>query len=171
MLRLPDIYGSHSHAIRAGLDATADFHGGASVPIGRPLANLRAYVLDAQLQLAPVMVPGELMMSGIQVARGYLNRPDLTAEKFVANPYSNGHPHHERLYRTGTLIVPCHWMTKPVVLHSGTVLMWSVSVAGDLARWLPDGNLAFLGRMDYQVRCNMSHCHVQGGIGASAYAS
>ena len=71
------------------------------MPIGQPLANLRAYVLDAELQLLPVGVPGELMISGVQLARGYLKRPDLTAEKFIANPYSGGNPHHDRLYRTG----------------------------------------------------------------------
>ena len=85
----------------AGLDATAEFGGGKSVPIGRPLANLRAYVLDAQLQLVPLGVPGELMVSGVQVARGYLKRPDLTAQKFVSNPYAGGDAQHARLYRTG----------------------------------------------------------------------
>ena len=89
----------------AGLDATVDFQGGASVPIGRPLPNCRAYVLDERLQLVPVGVPGELMVSGIQLARGYLKRPDLTAEKFIANPYGGGRAHASRLYRTGTLTV------------------------------------------------------------------
>ena len=80
---------------------TAEFAGGASVPIGRPIDNLRCYVLDAKLQLLPVGVPGELMVSGIQLARGYLKRPDLTAEKFIPNPFSGGDKHHDRLYRTG----------------------------------------------------------------------
>ena len=71
------------------------------MPIGGPLSNLNCYVLDAHLQLVPVGVPGELMASGIQVARGYIKRPDLTAEKFVPNPYSGGRLHHDRLYRTG----------------------------------------------------------------------
>ena len=84
-----------------GYDVTAEFKGGATVPIGQPIANMRCYVLDAQLQLVPVGVPGELMVSGIQLARGYLKRPDLTAEKFIPNPYAGGEPHHDRLYRTG----------------------------------------------------------------------
>ena len=71
------------------------------VPIGPPLANLRAYVLDEHLQLVPIGVPGELMLSGIQVARGYLHRPELTAEKFIANPFAGGDAHHSRMYRTG----------------------------------------------------------------------
>ena len=96
-------------ACHAGLDVTTEFSGGAAVPIGQPLANLRAYVLDAELQLLPVGVPGELMISGVQLARGYLKRPDLTADKFIPNPYSGGDPHHDRLYRTGAaqgLILP-----------------------------------------------------------------
>ena len=80
---------------------TAEFKGGASVPIGQPIANMRCYVLDAQQQLLPIGMPGELMVSGIQLARGYLKRPDLTAEKFISNPFSGGDKHHERLYRTG----------------------------------------------------------------------
>ena len=56
---------------------------------------------DAQLQLVPVGVPGELMISGVQLARGYLKRPDLTAEKFITSPYAEGHPDYNRLYRTG----------------------------------------------------------------------
>ena len=80
---------------------TRDYGGVARVPIGPPLANLRAYVLDEHLQLVPIGVPGELMLSGIQVARGYLHRPELTAEKFIANPYAGGDAHHRRMYRTG----------------------------------------------------------------------
>ena len=84
------------------MNVTVECKGGASVPIGRPLANYHAYVLGAHLQLLPVGVPGEIMVSGIQLARGYLKRPELTAEKFIYNPYCGGREHHERLYRTGT---------------------------------------------------------------------
>lgn len=63
---------------------------------------MRLYVVDAALQALPVGVPGELTISSRQLARGYLKRPDLTAEKFVANPHSGGHPDYARMYRTGT---------------------------------------------------------------------
>lgn len=94
---------------------------GATVPIGRPLANVRAYILDSDLQPLPVGVPGELLIGGASVARGYLNRPDLTAEKFIRDPFAENVD--ARLYKTG-----------------------------DLARYLPDGNIEYLGRMDQQIK-------------------
>lgn len=71
-----------------------------TVPIGKPIANTQAYVLDAAGQLTPENVPGELFLGGAGVARGYLRRPELTQEKFVENPFRAG----ERLYRTGDLV-------------------------------------------------------------------
>ena len=96
---------------------------GAAAPIGRPLANVRAWVLDRALKPAPPGTPGELWLGGAGIARGYLGRPDLTAERFAPSPpWLEGEPG-ERLYRTG-----------------------------DLARWLPSGDLEFLGRADAQVK-------------------
>ncbi|HSE17005.1 MAG TPA: amino acid adenylation domain-containing protein [Pyrinomonadaceae bacterium] len=75
---------------------------GGLVPIGRPFGNTSLHVLDSKFRLAPVGVPGELCIGGLGLARGYLNQPDLTAEKFVANPFcKNGG---SRLYRTGDCV-------------------------------------------------------------------
>lgn len=89
------------------------------VPIGKPVDNIRLYILNRDNQLQPVGVPGELHIAGDGLARGYLNRPELTEEKFIPDPFEPG----SRLYKTG-----------------------------DLARWLPDGNIEFLGRMDSQIK-------------------
>ena len=92
------------------------------VPIGKPLANYRCYVVDGQLRRLPPGAPGELLISGRGVARGYLNRPDLTQQAFIPNPFS-AEPDHARAYRTG-----------------------------DVVRALPDGTLDFIGRNDGQVK-------------------
>ena len=92
-----------------------------SVPIGRPIANTRIYVLDAQMQPLPVGVPGELFIGGDGLARGYWEQPCLSAEKFIPDPYSSEPG--ERLYRSG-----------------------------DRVRWLLDGTLEFLGRIDTQIK-------------------
>ncbi|MEN9865680.1 MAG: hypothetical protein RL748_1270, partial [Pseudomonadota bacterium] len=99
------------------------FRGVAS--IGKPIHNSQVYVLNPLGQLVPVHTAGELYIGGAGLARGYLNRPELTAEKFIANPfYDKTNPaSSERLYRTG-----------------------------DLVRWRHDGNLEFLGRIDHQVK-------------------
>ena len=71
----------------------------AKAPIGKPIGNAKVYVLDRQMQPVPIGIPGELYIGGAGLARGYLRRPELTAEKFVPNPFGEG-----RLYKTGDLV-------------------------------------------------------------------
>lgn len=91
----------------------------ANIPIGKPVDNTRVYILDHWGHAQPIGVAGELCVAGESLAAGYLNRPELTAERFVANPFKPG----SKMYRTG-----------------------------DLASFLPDGNVRFLGRIDFQVK-------------------
>ncbi|MEH2438428.1 MAG: amino acid adenylation domain-containing protein [Nostoc sp.] len=105
------------------------------VAIGRAIANTKIYVLDQYLEPVPMGVPGELYISGAGLARGYLNQPEMTAQRFIANPFAKAKEDqswncdrkactkYSRLYKTG-----------------------------DLARYLPDGNIEFLGRIDDQVK-------------------
>jgi amino acid adenylation domain-containing protein len=106
----------------------------ALAPLGRPIANVQAYVLDAQMQLAPIGVPGELYIGGASVTRGYWQRPALTAERFVPNPFvkDEGTPAGPRMKA-----------------ESGLFRLYKT---GDLVRWRPDGQLEFLGRIDQQVK-------------------
>jgi amino acid adenylation domain-containing protein len=108
------------HACRRGGDRQL-------VPIGRPIANTSILLLDRHLDPVPAGVPGELHIGGVGLARGYLGRPELTAERFIPDPWSDrygwrGQPG-ARLYKTG-----------------------------DLARFRPDGEIEFLGRLDHQVK-------------------
>ncbi|MFK7115266.1 amino acid adenylation domain-containing protein, partial [Flavobacterium oreochromis] len=90
-----------------------------TLPIGRPISNTQVYILDQDKKVVPIGVTGKLYVAGAGLSRGYLNKPELTAEKFIVNPFVEG----TKMYDTG-----------------------------DLARWLPDGNIEFLGRADFQVK-------------------
>jgi amino acid adenylation domain-containing protein len=89
--------------------------------IGTALPDLQTYILDKNLQPQAIGIPGELYVAGAGLARGYLNRSELTAEKFIRNPFCD--KPNARLYKTG-----------------------------DLVRWLPDGNIEYLGRIDQQIQ-------------------
>ncbi|MGV9868978.1 non-ribosomal peptide synthase/polyketide synthase, partial [Rhodococcus koreensis] len=103
--RLHNLYGPTEAAVSITYaDVTDTPHGGA-VTIGSPEWNSRVYVLDSRLHPVPTGVPGELYLAGIQLARGYHGRVDLTADRFVADPYSTTG---ERMYRTGDLV---RWTT------------------------------------------------------------
>ncbi|QPB24431.1 amino acid adenylation domain-containing protein (plasmid) [Rhizobium sp. 007] len=114
-------YGPTEATVCATVWSCPDNFDGSVVPIGRPIANTRVYLLDGHGAPVPFGAAGELYIGGAGVARGYLNRPELTAERFLADPFSDEAG--ARLYRTG-----------------------------DLGRYLPDGNLEFLGRNDDQVK-------------------
>ncbi|MCM3039023.1 amino acid adenylation domain-containing protein [Paenibacillus motobuensis] len=90
-----------------------------TIPIGKPIHNIRIYIVDERMRPQPIGVSGELCIAGAGLARGYHNRPDLTEQSFVTNSFTAG----DKLYRTG-----------------------------DRARWLPDGNIEYLGRFDHQVK-------------------
>ncbi|HVF90480.1 MAG TPA: amino acid adenylation domain-containing protein, partial [Blastocatellia bacterium] len=123
LIRLCNAYGPTETTVTATIHSAGEttFPPAASLPIGRPIANTRVYLLDAFMQPCPAGVPGELYVGGAGLARGYQGRPDLTASSFVPDAF--GEEPGSRLYKTG-----------------------------DRARYLPGGELEFLGRTDQQVK-------------------
>ena len=120
----------------------------ANMPIGKPLANTCVYVLDANLQLQPPGMPGELCIAGAQMARGYRNRPELTAEKFVDNPFVNSE---KRIVKGCSSETP--GSENPISAFSSQLSVFDrMYRTGDLVRWKADGNLEYLSRIDQQVK-------------------
>jgi amino acid adenylation domain-containing protein/non-ribosomal peptide synthase protein (TIGR01720 family) len=117
-----------------------------SVPIGKPLSNTYIYILDKYLEIVPVGIPGELYVGGVGLARGYLNRPELTAEKFDQDLWDNQDYHDEKKRDNEKFLGVQGPFFKKV---PGRRRLYKT---GDLARWLPDGNIEYLGRIDRQVQ-------------------
>ncbi|HZV36755.1 MAG TPA: amino acid adenylation domain-containing protein, partial [Verrucomicrobiae bacterium] len=118
--RLSNVYGpTENTTFTTFYPIPPDFTGDRPAPIGRPISNTQCYILDSHMQPVPIGVAGELYAGGDGLASGYINQPQLTAERFVPDPFTPG----ALLYKTG-----------------------------DLARYLPDGNIEFLGRADGQVK-------------------
>jgi amino acid adenylation domain-containing protein/FkbH-like protein len=127
----------------------------AEVPatIGRPLANEQVYLLDKNLCPVPIGIPGEIYIGGDGVAREYLNRPELTAEKFIRNPFVE--PRSAGCSRHGGTASPTASRRDVIVDSPSTpAIAFGARLykTGDLARWHSDGNLEFLGRIDHQVK-------------------
>ncbi|MGE5362730.1 MAG: amino acid adenylation domain-containing protein, partial [Bacteroidota bacterium] len=114
-------YGPTEATVCATIADCSNTDGISPLSIGRPIANTSVYILDKYNQPVPIGIPGELYIGGKGVARGYLNRAELSAEKFIKDPFSSDPD--ARLYKSG-----------------------------DLARYMPDGNIEFLGRIDNQVK-------------------
>ncbi len=119
--KLLNQYGPTEATVGCSIYSTPSDFDGVKVPIGKAIKNAQLYILDDQLNKVPTGVSGEIYIGGKGVARCYLNRPDLTAERFIQNPFSSDPT--DRLYKTG-----------------------------DLACFLEDGNIDFIGRTDYQVK-------------------
>jgi amino acid adenylation domain-containing protein len=125
-VRLENLYGPTEGTVYATGYSLHHWSGGGVIPIGRPLQNVKVYIVDRCGHMEPVGIPGELLIGGVGAARGYLNNPELTFERFIS--YNRSHKSYKsyiskKLYKTG-----------------------------DLARWQPDGNIEFLGRLDHQVK-------------------
>ncbi len=116
---LIDYYGPTECTVYATFRKVKDINGKYVSSIGKPIANAKAYILNENMELLPVGAVGELFIGGDILAKGYLNNEELTAAKFISNPFREN----EKIYRTG-----------------------------DLAKWLPDGDIEFLGRIDSQVK-------------------
>ncbi|WP_333377629.1 amino acid adenylation domain-containing protein [Microcoleus sp. B4-D4] len=107
--------------------------------IGRPIANAQIHILDSQLQPVPIGILGEIYIGGVSLANGYINRPDLTSQRFIASPSLNSN---ELLVLNSELEENSQFTIQNSKLYK----------TGDLARYLPDGNIEYMGRMDDQVK-------------------
>ena len=124
--KLYNLYGPTEATVDVSYFDCSEAENYSTVPIGKPIDNIKLLVLDKNKKLQPVGIAGDLYIAGAGLARGYLNNPELTEEKFIPNPYTfedDDTPGLDRMYKNG-----------------------------DLARWLEDGNIEYLGRIDNQVK-------------------
>jgi len=135
---LENLYGPTEATVYAGGYSLAQWDGAGNIPIGKPLANTMLYILDEDFHLQPIGVPGELCISGTGLARGYINNPELTKEKFQITKYK---------LQTKCKIQNTNYKHMSYMSHMSYIYR-----TGDLAHWLPDGNIQFLGRLDHQVK-------------------
>ena len=113
--------------------------GATTIPIGRAIANTQVYILDTHLQPVPIGIPGELYIGGDGLAKGYFDRQSLTNERFIPNPFSLSNEH---LTFNNNNYASSVSSTSSARLYK----------TGDLGRYLPDGNIEFIGRKDFQVK-------------------
>jgi amino acid adenylation domain-containing protein len=146
--RIENIYGPAEATVYATTFIVPEDSEAAAPPIGRPIWNMRMYVLDENLRLVPPGVAGELYIAGIGLARGYLGRPGMTAERFVVNPF--GAPG-ERMYRTGDLARWTLGAAGPLGAAGARGDGFPRSHAGS-PRSHTGGQLEYLGRSDDQVK-------------------
>ncbi|UCH94149.1 MAG: amino acid adenylation domain-containing protein, partial [Candidatus Aminicenantes bacterium] len=135
-IRLENLYGPTEGTVYASWYSLSQWDGTGSIPIGKPLPYMDLYILDKDGHPLPVGETGELCIAGIGVARGYLNNPELTAQKF-------GHDKRKKVSGKG---IHMSYMSYRSYISN------KIYKTGDLARWLPDGNIEFLGRIDFQVK-------------------
>lgn len=112
--RLSNLYGPTEAAIDVTSFECSPKTELSSVPIGKPIDNIRLYILDRHLNLLPIGIPGELFIGGVGVSRGYVNKPELTEERFIPNPFVQG----EKLYRTGDLV---RWYAQGDIEYLGRI--------------------------------------------------
>jgi amino acid adenylation domain-containing protein len=144
VIALENIYGPTEGTIYSSWYSLVHWQGSRSIPIGKPLPNVRLYILDQYGGLQPTGVPGELCIAGAGLARGYLNNPEMTNSKFQIPNYKQISIPKLQITNKKETNPPKHPVT-PSPYHP-------IYRTGDLARWLNDGNIEFFGRMDFQVK-------------------
>jgi amino acid adenylation domain-containing protein len=152
-IRLENIYGPTEGTVYSSKYPLSHWDGRGSIPIGKPMQNIKLYILDKDKHLQPIGVPGELCIAGMGLARGYLNQPQLTSEVFLLKVPGKD------------TMQPCNHAAMQSCIHSVMLKQNHtpqypippsphppIYRSGDLCRWQPDGNIEFLGRIDQQVK-------------------